>query len=61
MVDAAAKGEIYSFYEPKELSDFFDFPEGQFLDTLETYNATNIGVVDEFGRIRSTPQLSAPF
>ena len=61
MVDAAAKGEIYSFYEPKELSDFLDFPEGQFLDTLETYNATNIGVVDEFGRIRSTPQLTAPF
>ena len=61
MIDASDKGEIHSFSDLESLSDFFDLPGERLKNTFETYNATDIGVEDEFGRIRETPPLSPPF
>lgn len=61
MIDASDKGEIHSFSDLESLSDFFDLPGERLKNTFETYNSTDIGVEDEFGRIRETPPLSPPF
>jgi fumarate reductase flavoprotein subunit len=61
MIDALEKGEIHSFSDVKQLSEFFDLPGDRLKDTLDTYNLTPIGVQDEFGRVRETPVLRPPF